>query len=189
MSILLVWLSGFLFGLFHSLTASNRCKLFFYGAGMQSHHYRLLYSVLGILTTALWIWFVYQLPDVPLYQASGLLWWLLLCLQLIGSTIALAALLPIDGAVFLGLKKKGETQDPFIVRGVYRYIRHPMYSGSMLILLAMPEQTVNGINLALMVCLYFIVGSKFEEKRMLREHPDYQKYQHEVPAFIPKIMR
>jgi len=156
---------------------------------MQSHHYRLLYSVLGVLTTALWLWFIHQLSDTPLYQTSGLLWWLLFSLQLFGVGIALAALVPIDGAVFLGLRKEGKTQDPFIVRGVYRYIRHPMYTGTMLILLAMPEQTVNGLNLAVMVCIYFIVGSKFEEKRMLLEHPDYKKYQDEVPAFIPNMMR
>ncbi|MDX8387822.1 MAG: NnrU family protein [Ghiorsea sp.] len=189
MSILLIWLSGLVFGLLHSLTASNRCKRFFYLAGMLPHHYRLAYSVLGVLTTILWLWFVYQLPDAQLYQTSGFVWWFLFALQAIGVGIALAAFIPINGAIFLGFQKAGRYQDPFIVSGVYRYIRHPMYSGVMLILLAMPEQTINGFNLALLVCVYFIMGSKFEEKRMLVEHPSYAKYQDEVPAFIPNKMR
>jgi len=189
MSILLVWFSGLVFGLLHSFTASNRCKVLFYSAGMQPHQYRLLYSVAGALTTVAWVWFVQQLTDTQLYQSSGLVWWLLLSLQLLGAAIALAALLPIDGAVFLGLRKSPSDADPFVVEGIYKFIRHPMYSGAMLILLFMPEQTMNGLNFAIMVSVYFVVGSKFEEKRMLLEHSDYESYQKTVPAFIPKLKR
>ena len=189
MSILLVWLSGLVFALLHSLTATNRCKRFFYHAGMQSHQYRLMYSLVGVLTTLIWIWFVLHLPDAQLYRTSGLVWWLLLALQCLGAGIALAAFKPIDGAIFLGLRKADQSQDPFIVSGIYRYIRHPMYSGMMIILLAMPVQTINGFNLGLMICMYFIIGSKIEEKRMRVEHPSYVQYQQEVPAFILKLTR
>ena len=59
----------------------------------------------------------------------------------------------------------------------------------MLILLAMPEQTWNGLSLALLICVYFLVGARFEESRMLEEHADYANYQKSVPAFLPKLRR
>jgi len=55
----------------------------------------------------------------------------------------------------------------------------------MLILLAMPIQTWNGLHLALVICFYFIVGSRYEEARMLLAHPSYASYQQRIPAFIP----
>lgn len=155
---------------------------------MSTQHYRLLYSSVAILSTALWLWFNYQLAgDVPLYVMQGLWFWLLVGLQVLGILIVLAAFRPIDGAVFLGLKEVVESTDPFVVQGVYKYIRHPMYTGFMLFLLAKPEHTMISLHFALAVSVYFIVGSKLEERRMLAEHPDYTDYQQKVGAFIPKL--
>ena len=155
---------------------------------MSTQHYRLLYSSVAILSTALWLWFNYQLAgDVPLYVMQGLWFWLLVGLQVLGILIVLAAFRPIDGAVFLGLKEAVESTDPFVVQGVYKYIRHPMYTGFMLFLLAKPEHTMISLHFALAVSVYFIVGSKLEERRMLAEHPDYTDYQQKVGAFIPKL--
>jgi len=73
------------------------------------------------------------------------------------------------------------------VRGIYKYIRHPMYAGAILFLFAKPEMSVNSFHVALAVSLYFIIGSRLEEKRMLVEHPDYAGYQQQVGAFVPKL--
>jgi len=186
-SALWIWLSGALFGVSHSFLASQRCKRWAYAYGLKEPRYRLLYSVFAVLSTLLWAWFVHQLPDMPLYQSSGLLWFGLVVLQVLGVLVALAAFLPIDGLIFLGLRKAEEGMDPFIVSGIYRYLRHPMYAGVMLLLLAMPEQTSNGFHFALVLCVYFIVGSRFEEARMLSEHPDYAVYQASTPAFVPSF--
>jgi len=186
-SVLWIWLTGLIFAVSHSLLASLRCKGWMYAHGLPEPRYRLLYSVVGILTTAAWVWYVHQLPDAPLYQTDGLIRGLLISLQLLGLIVALAAFQPIDGLVFLGLRKAKASTDPFVERGIYRWLRHPMYAGAMLILLAMPEQTYNGLNFALMICLYFIIGSRFEEARMLVGHPDYAAYRQRVPAFIPRF--
>jgi len=184
-SALWIWLSGLLFAVSHSFLASQTTKKWVYAHGLQEPRYRLLYSVFAVFSTLVWAWFVHQLPDMPLYQTSGALWLGLVVLQVIGVGIALAAFQPIDGLVFLGLRKAKVGMDPFIVGGIYKYLRHPMYAGVMLILLAMPEQTYNGFHFALVLCVYFIVGARFEEARMIDEHPDYIDYQASTPAFIP----
>jgi len=182
-----IWLSGLIFAVSHSLLASGSCKQWVYQLGLHEPRYRLLYSTVAIFTTATWIFYVHQLPDTPLYQTGNMLWWLLVSVQALGVVIALAAFQPIDGLVFLGLRKAPINNDPFIERGIYRWLRHPMYAGAMLILLAMPEQSWNGLHFTLVICLYFIVGSRYEEGRMLAAHPDYAAYRRRVPAFIPRF--
>jgi len=185
---LLIWLYTLAFAAVHSLLASQAVKEYVYQFGLQTHHYRLLYSLLGVLTTFVWLYWIGTLPDTLLYTVQeGGLQYGLYTLQALGLYIVLAALKPIDGAVFLGLKKAEQQTDPFIEQGVFKYIRHPMYTGFMLFLLAKPEHTMVSLHFALAVSVYFIVGSKFEERRMLAEHPDYADYQQKVGAFIPKL--
>jgi len=180
-----IWLSGLLFAIAHSLLASYRCKRWVYGYGLHEPRYRLVYSILAVLAAGIWIFYVHQLPDMPLYQTDGLIWTVLVAVQVLGLTAVLAAFQPIDGLAFLGLRKSKEGNNPFTVNGIYRWLRHPMYTGFMLILLAMPEQTWNGLHFTMVICAYFIIGSRFEEARMLVEHPDYAEYRRRVHAFLP----
>jgi len=187
MSIILVWLSGLLFALIHSLLAASRIKRSLYVLGIGAHAYRLMYTLMALITTALWLLFIHALPDAPLYHLTGWAYAILMALQLAGLGIVLVSFRAFDGAMFLGFKPMAAEGEPFHETGLYRFIRHPMYSGFMLVLLASPVQTVNSLNLALVVCLYFVVGSRFEERRMLAEHPSYADYRKRVGALIPKF--
>ncbi|MES0372332.1 MAG: NnrU family protein [Mariprofundaceae bacterium] len=180
-----IWISGLLFALIHSLFAAESCKRLFYRLGMTPQRYRLLYSIFAVLLTLIWLFYIYQLTDSPLYQVSGWLNWLLVLLQLSGLWIVLVSLKAFDTALFLGMKSMIDDKEPFHEHGIYRYIRHPMYSGFMLALFASPAQSVNSLNLALYIALYFLIGSRFEEQRMIRMHPEYIDYRNRVSAFIP----
>jgi len=152
---------------------------------LSARQYRLLYTVVSLVSTALWLLFIHALPDSPLYHADGWLFYLLVGVQIAGAAVVLAAFRPIDSMAFVGLRRQNNDIDPFIISGVYRYVRHPMYSGVMLVLLASPGQSINSLNMTLAVCLYFLIGSGFEERRMVAQHPEYAGYRHRVPAFIP----
>ncbi len=186
-SILWICFSGLLFACLHSFTASINCKHWCYQHGLPEPRYRLAYSVLALVTTACWVVFVHQLADAPLYQTHGFDRILLMSVQAIGLVLLLAAFQPIDGLVFLGLRKAIVGTDPFLERGIYRFLRHPMYSGAMLLVLARPMQTWNGLLFSLLICAYFIIGSRFEERRMLKQHPEYAAYRARVAAFIPFV--
>jgi len=187
MSIFWIWVTGLLFGLLHSLLAANPVKAVLYERGVGIQAYRLAYSLLALLLTGAWLLFVHLLPDVPLYRLDGWLNWLMLGLQLAGLAIAVFSFRDFDGGIFLGFKAMPEDGEPFHEAGIYRLMRHPMYSGVMLALLASPVQTLNSINLTLVICLYFIIGARFEERRMLAEHPGYADYRRRVSAFIPRL--
>jgi len=182
-----IWLSGLAFAVVHSLFAAQAVKHWCQQKGLVEPRYRLLYTLLAIVLTGLWVFYIRQLPDAPLYRFDGLPHYLLRILQLLGIAIALASFVPIDGAAFLGLKCSQETQDPFVIKGIYHYLRHPMYSGAMLYLLADPVQTQVGLQFALLICVYFLIGSRLEEQRMLSQHPEYQQYRQRTPGFIPLL--
>ena len=180
-----IWISGVLFAAIHSLFASVWCKEQFYRLGMSAQRYRLLYSIFATILTSLWLLYIYQLRDAPLYSIDGWLQWPMLLLQLVGILIALISLKSFDARLFLGLSHSSESVDPFHEHGLYRYMRHPMYSGVMLTLLSSPIQSINSFNFALIICCYFVAGSWLEERRMLSAHPLYADYRNRVSAFIP----
>jgi len=186
---LLIWLSSLLFAVIHSGMASMRCKQWLYGKGVSAHRYRLFYTVVAVGLTALWLGFVRTLPDTQLYSVSGWPILLLIGLQLTGLAVALWSFKAFDARMFLGLAAMPQGDDPFHEKGIYRYIRHPMYSGVMLALWASPVQGINSINLFACITLYFIIGSRLEEARMLAAHPAYAGYRRRVGAFIPHIRR
>ena len=182
-----IWGSGFLFALVHSVLASRPCKLGYYALGLSPRAYRLGYSVIALFTTALWLSFVHLLPDTPVYAPDGIGRWLLHGVQLAGVWGVWLSLKPVDVPAFLGFRAFPGNSEPFIEEGIYRRMRHPMYTGIMLILLAHPEQSLNSLNLYLCISVYFIIGSKFEERRMCADHPEYADYMARTPAFIPRL--
>lgn len=180
-----IWISGVLFAVIHSLFAGMWCKEQFYRLGMSAQRYRLLYSIFATILTGLWLLYIYHLTDAPFYNIDGWVKWVMMTLQFMGVSVALISLRSFDAKVFIGIAASSESIDPFHEHGLYRYMRHPMYSGVMLALLSSPTQSINSFNLALIICGYFIVGSWLEERRMLNAHPHYADYQRRVPAFIP----
>ncbi|MDQ6966207.1 MAG: NnrU family protein [Mariprofundaceae bacterium] len=184
-SITIIWMTALLFGLSHSLLAANACRAWAARRGVTPTAYRLLYSVLATILTALWLWLIHSLPDAPLYVFQGLSALPFYAIQIIGLTIILLSFRAFDAAVFLGLKPMPVSGEPFVESGIYRYIRHPMYTGFMALLLASPVHSMNSLHFSLAVSAYFIIGSIFEERRMQGEHPDYAVYRKRVAAFLP----
>ncbi|MFC1567570.1 NnrU family protein, partial [Pseudomonadota bacterium] len=133
-----IWISGLLFALIHSVFAAESCKQWFYQCGMTPQHYRLLYSIFALLLTAVWMFYIYQLPDASLYQTDGWPSGVMIAVQLFGAWVVVLSLQSFDTALFLGIKPMTEHKEPFHEHGIYRHIRHPMYSGFMLILFASP---------------------------------------------------
>jgi len=181
----IIWLTAFTFGLSHSLLAGNPCKAWAAARGVMPSTYRLLYSLLATVLTALWLWLVHSLPDAPLYAFTGMPAVPLYALQAAGLMVILLSFRAFDAAVFLGLKPLPEGGESFVESGIYRHMRHPMYTGFVLLMLASPVHSINSLHVALAVSTYFIIGSIFEERRMLAAHPHYAGYRRRVSAFLP----
>jgi protein-S-isoprenylcysteine O-methyltransferase Ste14 len=94
---------------------------------------------------------------------------------------------------FLGLSQLmggNDTETNLVVSGVYRYMRHPLYTGGMLVIWLTPLMTSSVLALNLGLSLYLYIGSIFEERKLARSFGvPYAEYQRQVPRFIPRPWR
>lgn len=69
--------------------------------------------------------------------------------------------------------------------GLHRYVRHPLYSAGLLLLLG-GVQSEFSLATAFWGGLYLVIGSRIEEQRLLRLYgEDYRCYRERVPGLIP----
>jgi protein-S-isoprenylcysteine O-methyltransferase Ste14 len=74
--------------------------------------------------------------------------------------------------------------------GVYSYVRHPQYDGFVLVMFGFLLQWPTILTLAMFPVLVFMYVrlARAEERETLKEFgPVYERYMHEVPAFIPRL--
>jgi methanethiol S-methyltransferase len=75
---------------------------------------------------------------------------------------------------------------PFVVRGPYRWVRHPLYSCILVLIWANPDLTTDRLLFNLLWTAWIGVGSIFEERDLTREFGIvYTQYQNRVPMLIP----
>ncbi|HKL34989.1 MAG TPA: methyltransferase, partial [Salegentibacter sp.] len=78
-----------------------------------------------------------------------------------------------------------------ITSGVYKYVRHPIYSGILIALffLALYLSSPFKIFIVLLLVLLFWYKSKYEEEQLCLKYPDYSKYRQHTGRFLPKLIR
>jgi len=76
---------------------------------------------------------------------------------------------------------------PFIVRGIYKYVRHPMYLGVLSIGMALAANADNAIGWSLWVLLLFTLNikAKFEDALLRAIHPEAVHYQMHTSKILP----
>ncbi len=128
------------------------------------------------------------LPDIT-WSRSAAMTLAQLVLGVAGVAVWLASSRSYDLSRFAGiaqLRGVGEDdEEPFSARGPLAYIRHPLYAGSILILLALVRD-LRSAETAVFATLYIVIGLRFEEAALLRRlGPTYAAYRSRVPALLP----
>jgi len=124
---------------------------------------------------------------------SGLLW--SLCAA--GWLLLFAASCMIDHCDLFGLRQvwlhfqqREYFHPPFVIRWVYRYIRHPLMLGVLLGVWSIPTMTQGHLLLAIGLTIYILIGTWYEERDLVRHIGiPYRRYQQTVPRFIPGLRR
>lgn len=117
-----------------------------------------------------------------------------------GVSVALAVVLIVAGLVVVGLagRRLGPALTPLpipkdgaklVTGGVYRYVRHPMYTGVLLAALGLMVLGASGGHLVGVIALFAVLSAKASgEEEMLAElHPGYGAYRTTSGRLIPKI--
>ena len=74
----------------------------------------------------------------------------------------------------------------FVVRGPYRWVRHPLYSAIIVLLWADPAMNPARLELAILWTAWIYVGAQLEEHDLVAEFGDaYRRYRERVPMLIP----
>ncbi|MGC8855262.1 MAG: methyltransferase family protein [Anaerolineae bacterium] len=193
-SVLILILTMALWGAVHSFLASLSVKSFFQrylGSGIM-RFYRLVYNGFSVISFLPILWLTVVLPDRPLYQAP--LPWSLLMLtgQGLAAILLLIGVLQTGPLSFAGVRQLIEEEKPpsLVVTGLYRYVRHPLYTAGLLFLWLTPAMTLNLLTLYLAATLYILIGARFEERKLLREFGEaYARYQRSTPMLLPRWKR
>lgn len=71
--------------------------------------------------------------------------------------------------------------------GIYRYVRHPLYSSVMLLAVAWGfwRHSLTALTVTLVLILFLALKARNEEKRLLQRFPDYAAYRKTTRRFLP----
>ncbi len=194
----LIGLTGF--GFVHSLMAAQPVKRraqVLFGQRTYEGFYRLIYTLISLITFApIGLWMMWR-PGPTLWRADGVLVWALNGARVLSLVALYMAGRSFDLWRFVGVRQVqayfgGEPlplpPEPFVQRGMYGLVRHPIYLFSAIYLWAQPTMHAASFALALGSTAYFLIGGWLEEERMARElGPLYAEYRQRVPFIIPFV--
>ena len=154
-------------------------------------YYRLTFNLLASLLILPILWLSYRNQGPMLWRWQGTAAWL-------ANGLALAALFGFwlslksyDMQEFLGLRQlrsqvqRVEDQEHFQLSMFHRFVRHPRYFFG-LVLIWTRDFSATTLLSSVLITLYFVIGSRLEEKKLLAYHGDaYRRYMARVPGLIP----
>ena len=154
---------------------------------------RSTYVLIASLVLALVLWQWRPMPTivwaVDAAWAQTLLWGLFG----LGWMLVLAATFMISHLHLFGLQQVHEHmqgEEPsapkFQIRGLYRYVRHPLNLGFLIAFWAAPEMTVGHLVFALGTTGYIFVAMGLEERDLIARFGErYRAYRDRVPMIMP----
>ncbi len=188
-----ILVAGTVYGAIHSLTASMQLKKaatkIFGEPGRL--YYRLAYVALSLITTPLYMALVLLLPDARIYRIPAPWIYLTLFIQLLALAGVALSFRGTGAVSFLGLdslfpKPALPTKNALMTTGFYKYSRHPIYFFSLVFLWLMPWMSWNVLAFAIGVTVYTLIGSRFEERKLIGEFGQpYIDYRKVTPWIIP----
>lgn len=174
----------------HSLLAATSVKAFFANkfALTSPCVYRFGYNVIGLTGILLLFYFQIIMPSNILFKPGIIAICISVCLMLTGLIIMIVAIRNYDWKSFIGISE--EKIYALVIAGMNQYVRHPLYSGTMLLVSGFFVWQPYFKNLLLMILMwiYLAIGIFYEEQKLVNLYGDvYKNYQKKVKKMIPFI--
>ena len=150
----------------------------------------VLFSSLALI--ALFAWWR-PLPAVAWHVEDGILRGVLYALYACGWLLVLTGTFLISHFDLFGLRqvwlharRRPYETLPFVTRGYYRVVRHPLMLGFIIAFWATPDMSQGHLLFAATTTAYILVAVKFlEERDLAAAGEDYRAYQRRVPMLLP----
>jgi len=177
----------------HSLTASNQVKRLacdWFGSGTE-RWYRISYNFIAGITFIPILWLLAILPDQHLYTIP--MPWVLLTVtgQCAGAAIIVIGIAQTGTLAFIGIRQlfppdESRRETGLITTGLYGWVRHPLYTGGLLLIWLSPVMTHNLLTLFILLTIYLVAGARLEEKRLAQSFGEaYERYKADTPMLVP----
>jgi protein-S-isoprenylcysteine O-methyltransferase Ste14 len=186
-------LAVLLWGIVHSFMASLAAKDWVHTVLGEAgrRFYRLFYNVFSVISFAPILWLMAVLPDQVLYRIPAPWVYLSIAGQMAAVVMLVVGVLQTDTLSFVGLRQliEGEQRESKLVtRGLYRWVRHPLYTAGLLFIWLTPVMSQNSLVVTIAATIYIIVGAIFEERKLKHEFGQaYERYKAETPMLIPGL--
>jgi protein-S-isoprenylcysteine O-methyltransferase Ste14 len=82
---------------------------------------------------------------------------------------------------------KSPADQKFVTPIMYRFVRHPLYVGWFFTFWSTPDMTVTHLLFAVVTTAYILVAIQFEERDLMKAHPEYAEYRRRVPMLVPSL--
>ena len=183
-----------LFGLQHSLMVRPSFKTWF-NTVVPEVAQRSTYTLFSAFFLALIIYFWMPVEGQVWHFESGIFFWLFTAVYVIGWSVATLATFQIDHFELFGLhqiwrhlKNIPEPEPEFTEKSFYKYVRHPIQSGTMVGLWATPSMSAGHLLFSLTFTLYILIGLYYEEKDLVKTLGEaYADYKKRIPMLFPKL--
>jgi len=147
-----------------------------------------------VLAPLFWLW---RPIGGSVWHVPGWAAWVLRVVYVSGWLIAIGSTFLISHLDLFGIRQaylpaRGRAYRPlpFVQRGLYRLIRHPLMAGFVIVFWAAPAMTTGHLLFAAVATAYIAVGIRFEERDLARELGEpYQEYRAHMPALVPSVPR
>lgn len=176
--------------LLHSLLAANTVKAFFARQfNIESPRvYRIGYNLFGTAGLLVLGYFQFIISSDILFNPDLVSNSLAFCLMTAGIAVMVIAIKNYDWKGFSGISE--ETNYIPVTAGMNKYIRHPLYSGTMLFVIGffIWQPFLKNLLLMILMWVYLVIGMMVEERKLVQQYGEYYKnYQKRVKKIIPFI--
>lgn len=188
MSYVILILAWVFYFTLHSILASDRMKII--AARISERHfrfYRIMYSLISTLGLMALLLLNASLTPVVLFESKGFVRYLSLMLATFGVIVISRAFRQYRFISFIGLTQE---VNEFTRDGILQHVRHPIYSGTILVVIGffLYNPTLATLISVTCILIYLPIGIYFEEKKLIRQFGEpYRSYKREVPAVFPRL--
>jgi protein-S-isoprenylcysteine O-methyltransferase Ste14 len=191
-SLVILLFAWFVYFALHSVLASLTVKRWLAARRPEfMPAYRIGFNTIAVLGLLPILWLLFSYPGPVVWRWAGLS-------ASIANGLALAAVAGVfytlrdyDGSEFLGLRqwlnqtRTVEDQECFHVSPAHRFVRHPWYFFSLVIIWTRDMSAAMLLS-AVVMTAYFIVGSRMEERKLIAYHGErYRRYMGKVAGLVP----
>lgn len=182
-----------LFGLTHSLMARpafKKCFCKIINPALERSTFVMVANI--VFAILFWQW---RPINGLIWSSSGILSSLLFAVSVLGWMLVFWSTFLIDHFDLFGMRQvwlyyRGieYNAQPFIVRGLYKYVRHPLMLGFLLAFWFTPTMTAGHLLFAIAMTIYIFVGVRIEERDLAEAlGQNHSCYQAATPMIIPGL--